>query len=276
MKEPRIKPFTAIIIFAVSAMMVQTVSAAIISGNLGTLAQFFSHYDLEDINGVNGTPPNTQTTDWVLYGAPGNSFTLGYTTKLSTGSFSPLSGATYNQPVNGVMKFKHGAGFGTDSAATAGGDYGFGADDDATATAVSFTHTMLGEDETLVIYLHGLNSAQDNYDFSASITGSPTTPYLLTDTALPTERVDGVGNRDGDYGILTLQITGAQMGDVLNFSFSSDYSNETSTPAGNWGVGISGASTTVTTAFTFIPEPASLVLLGLAMLVLAASRRRKG
>ncbi len=122
----------------------------------------------------------------------------------------------------------------------------------------------------MLVYLHGLNENQDSYDFNASITGSMTTPLVWTDMALPTEYTYGPGNRDGDYGILTLQIADAQPGDVLSFTFSSDYSEELDameTPDSTWGVGIGAAS-----VYT-IPEPSSLALLCLGALTLARRRR---
>ncbi len=78
------KPTTAIL--TALAIAAPTAQAATIMGSLGTITPFFSHYNLEDINGNNNIDPDTQTTDWVLYGAIDassnpNRDALGYTTK---------------------------------------------------------------------------------------------------------------------------------------------------------------------------------------------------
>lgn len=257
-------PCTALL--AAAAPM--TAPAATITGSVGEVVAF-EIYTLEDTNG-------RASDDWVVYGgygAVGTPAATHRTTKLENSSFGAMTFAGRSQTahnVNGVLKLAHDGGFGDYAAPTStysNPDISLAVAESPTQATLTFTHTLLDGEEELNIYLYGKAAAQLSVDIAAVLDSGGS--YIAEDFALPTRRTSGGGQ--GSYGILTLAIAGAQAGDVLTFTLSTDYSEEIDsalTPANHWGVGIAAATVTV------IPEPASLALLGLgAMLMLS---RRQG
>ena len=249
---------------ALSALaLAGSASAASITGGVTPMTTFTA-YNLD-----------AGTSDWVIYGAlSGSPTTTDYITERLDSSFStPISGASTVESLGGAIKFGHGGGFddeGNPVAATASGDARSPVDEDATLASLSFTHVMLGAEETVKVYVYAKQPQQTTLDVAASI-GSDS--WSVTDTTNLFAQGGG-GNKEGKYGIVTLDVTGAEAGDVLNFTVSTDYSGAgEGSPAGFWGVGLAGASTTVNEPF-IVPEPASVALAGLGGLMLLGRRRR--
>lgn len=197
------------------------------------------------------------TTDWVVYGglgAPGTA--TDYTSKnpAASSSFSTLhdlSGSMYTESVNGTMKFKHDGGYGTYPAAiTTSADPNVVVANSNSASSISFTHTIGGIDESLNIYVI-TKTTSIKVDLSAVInTGGS---WSVTDQLLPTNN-----GKSKNQGRIALDITGAAPGDTVTFTITANYSGLTS-PQNWWGIGLSAATSTVTSEF--VPEPASMALL---------------
>lgn len=238
---------------------------------LGSVGQF-QPYTAYNLDGY---------TDWAIYGqmAYGDAplpppSPTDFTHKTAVSSFAALStvgGGPYLAGGGGTIKYSHGDAFGTYAPATTGGaseDAHSVAADSGSLSQVSFTHTVLASNETLQVFIVTKAHEQQWVDLSATIGG---VGYTSTNQLLPLTNNDDINNGgQGRFAIVNIDISGATVNSTLTFTVTSNYTNNTNpTPAGWWGVGISGA--TVTAA---VPEPTSLALLGLGGVALMGRRRK--
>lgn len=238
-------------------------SAAIVNGSFDTLAGFA----LSDLELTDGDASD----HWAIYGRMG--YPTGgvgdeFTSKTAT---SPFSSATLNGTIEtggqlgGRIKFAHGAGFGDYPAATTSTDaQGALVQGNAGLISISFDYTMQGTGENLSIYLFNVDSAP-TVDVSATMSSSGGS-YTSTSVVLPSATSNNIR-----LGLLQLEITDATIGETMSFTVSADYSS-TSGSTNFWGVGLAGASSTVTA----VPEPGAFAMLaGVLGLGFVLVRRRR-
>ncbi|MGC8625881.1 MAG: PEP-CTERM sorting domain-containing protein, partial [Phycisphaerae bacterium] len=135
--------------------------------------------------------------------------------------------------------------------------------------SLSFTSELLAPSETLNVYLISYNSRTDITATLAPSSGGTALGSFNTDVVLPSPvnddpSADGTGH---GYGVLTLNVSGASVGDVLTVSDATDISTVTA-PADNANVGFQAADVVV-------PEPATLALVAAGGLGLLLLKRRK-
>ena len=224
-----------------------------------------------EITGYQTNDLSAGTTQWVVYGSPGQANSnspaalAAQTTSNSPSSFggiSVLAGAPFASGNNGVFKYAHGAGYGSDPAATASTDsVAILAQSNAIAS-LQFTHTLLAGNETMNVYVNQVSGVQGP-DLSLSATmGSGGTPYAATNVQLTGSNF----GPNGPWGVVHLTISGGSAGDILTFTATTNVTGEAGA-ANWWGVGIGAATVSV-------PEPASLSLLSIGGLALLARHRR--
>jgi hypothetical protein len=235
-------------------------NAATIVGSLDTLAGFA----LSDLELTDGTASD----HWAIYGrmgTPTGGIGDEFTSKTASSPFGSISGADVGLNLGGRIKFAHGGGFGDFPGATASSDAQGAADQgNAGLISVSFDYTMQGVGEDLSIYLYGLNSLTPTVSLSATM-GSSGGSYTNTNVALPTTSTNNI-----HLGLLQFSVADATIGETMSFTISADYSATIGSQTW-WGVGIAGASSTVTA----VPEPSTFALLALAAGTLALIRRRR-
>jgi len=205
------------------------------------------------------------TTDWVAYGGLGVAGTAtDKTSKTASSSFGNVvltaGSGPYTQTVWGPIKFAHDEGYGSYPAATTSIDANPVCANSASLAQLRFTHTLLGEEETIDVFVFTKHASLEWVDVSANLnTGGS---WSVTNQQLPTV----VANK-GCYGIVRLHVEEASAGDQLTFVLSSNYSNNTN-PQSWWGVSIAGATATA------VPEPATMGLLVLGGIAGVMRRRR--
>ena len=234
--------------------------AAAITGNIGA-AGAITAYKTYDIS--------TGTSDWAAFGGLGQGGTAAdFTYKQSAaansfGAVTVLQGTGYTTVINGPIKFAYGAAGGTYATATGVASVDVNpavADRGSGLSQLSFTHTMLAASEDLQVFVVTKNYADNAVDVLVTIPGSASYSQTLT---MP-DALDGsppyapMGDFfKGSFGIVTLNVAGASVGDTLTFTLTGNYAGKT--PAGWWGVGIAGATATA------VPEPAFIGVLGIGV-----------
>jgi hypothetical protein len=231
-------------------------NAATISGSTGSAGTFlvYTAYDL-----------STGTTDWAAFGGLGQGGAASdFTYKQGASSFSPLTvvqGTGYTSGLSGVIKFAYGPAGGTYATATGVSSVDVNpavADKGGGGSQLSFTHSMLGTAETLQVFIYSKADESNVVDVQATIAGSPAYAQTLT---LPTAYVN-----KGNYGIVSVNVADATIGETLTFSVTGNYAGLS--PAGWWGIGLAGATATA------VPEPATIGLLASSAALLIRRRRR--
>jgi hypothetical protein len=200
------------------------------------------------------------TTDWAYFGLGGGITDIDRKAG-GPASFSPIAnGASVGTDSRIFLSFADGT---PSSSATDERNFVF-PQQTAIGTLSVFT-TLFSPDETIQIYLTGFNSRGD---FSASLSSGAT--FSLTDQVLPySDDGDGTG-QNHTYGVLTLNISDATVGDVLTFTSMNDYDNVSDTFFGS--IGIQAATAT---AITVAPEPGSVTLIAMGALVSLLVFRKK-
>jgi hypothetical protein len=192
------------------------------------------------------------TTDWAYFGL-GGGITDVDSKAGGPASFSPIAnGASVGTDSRIFLSFADGT---PSSSATDEKNFVF--PQQTAIGTLSFYTTLFSPDETIQIYLAGFNSRGD---FTASLNSGPT--FSLADQVLPySDDGDGTG-QNHTYGLLTLNISNATVGDVLTFTSVNDYDNVSDTFFGS--IGIQAATAT---AITVAPEPGSVTLIVMGALV---------
>ncbi|QJE99047.1 PEP-CTERM sorting domain-containing protein [Luteolibacter luteus] len=197
---------------------------------------------------------STDVTDWAYFGIGGDASAVEHKADGPV-SFSAITGGSF---VGGDSRMFLGFTGGSSTGTLTGGT-SFVSAQQSDGASLSFTYTVLGVDQSLQIYLVGYNSRAD-INVSLASGGS----YSLEDQVLPyTDDGDATGS--GHHaGLLTLDLTGATVGDVLTFTVSNEYDGVSDPSFGLIGI----------QAVTVVPEPSAAALLGgCGMLVLLRRRR---
>ncbi|WP_367874681.1 PEP-CTERM sorting domain-containing protein [Luteolibacter sp. Populi] len=233
-------PITLVVVLA--GMTAGKLCAATITGGL-SVPIVYSSVDI-----------SAGTDDWAYYGLSGPS---AITSKAGgPGSFSSLSG-TFAAGGDSRMFLSFSGG---DPVPSVGSGTAFVFPNQVQGAALSFTATVLAESQTIRVYLVGYDSRAD---ISAALGEGGS--FSLENAVLPyTDDGDGSGGNHTS-GLLTLNLSGATVGDTLTFTVANDYVGVNDSSFGF--VGIQAVTVTV-------PEPSSLVV-GLGGLVLLGLRRRR-
>lgn len=199
------------------------------------------------------------SSDWAYFGVGGNPATaIGKAG--GPGSFSAVSGANVVGTDSRIFLSYTGGDPGPLESITAGKEFVYsGAGDGA---ALTFSATILAPDETIQVYLTGYNSRAD-ISASLRLGGS----FSLMGAVLPyTDDQDGDGTGEGHtYGLLTLNVAGASIGDVLTITVANQYAAVSNPAFGSIGV---------QAATVAVPEAASSLLGALGFACLVIKRRR--
>ena len=230
---------------------------------------------------VNAAPANSSsnpadisngTAAWVYYGYNGAA------TGVNTDSTNAANFSSLSCPTNSLSPWTSGpGGYVTFTGAPSGasenfvfvnGPFGNNAAGQS-GNSLSFTSDLLAPSETLNVYLLSYNSRTDITATLASSSGGTALGSFNTDVVLPSPvNDDPSANGTGHgYGVLTLNVSGAGVGDVLTVSDATDISTVTA-PADNANVGFQAADVVV-------PEPATWGLVAVGGLGLLLLKRRK-
>ena len=249
---------------AVINLGVTTASASvIINGSVGAAPANSS---------TNPADISTGTSAWVYYGYNGSATGVN-TDPTNAANFTRLSCPTntlspWTSGPGGYVTFTGASSGASENFVFVNGPFGTNAAGQS-GNSLSFNTTLLASSETLNVYLLSYNSRTDITATLTSSSGGSTIGSFTTDAVLPSPTNDDPNNNGTGhgYGILTLNISGAAAGDVLNVSDATDITGVAS-PAGNANVGFQAADVVV-------PEPASMGLLGIGGLGLLLFKRQK-